>query len=643
MKTQINGKLLFLVLGLLLSILKCDCSKEEFEEVKSLVSHCSPAISGHFDGAIHIASIDTLGDICVKRSFSPGQWSDWSPIDQGFHTKTAPELKAFQSRLHLFARGTDNNLYYLSRFRGNEWGEKIQLTEDGKIRGRISVALSSADFILKAHVVHVESRNSVRYLQINLSNRTIEKSESWEGVIDGTVGTNEINEVAIALRKEHTCQVYLLRNTDGWTPHLVETTNWKFKNTDLSNIVYYPKLAIFPRKTFYYHFTLESIDTDKQDEGGYYSYNINHILVSDDLNDVAFNTLSLPITAHRNRSTEVQTRSVMSKYRDKLLNIRRHTDNNIRYARWDDADPTFPWITSPTVGFEVNTDYRPTAAAFNKRDFFQGQDQIYFSDNYGNDLFVAATGESAILFENFSRTIFQHFTHREFTLYEYDQTGGCPTQSDPNPPVALNALSDNHPYITELGFNQWMFPNWFIEGYYKELGEYFCETIDEWKTMGRTNEPCNSVKLPVIFKPAGGLYVCRGAWVNKSSDNKAIFEELGHYMTHLMSICDVCELPDAFNEQKTGIQQVALERAHALFAEDIGTVPAVPRKIGFTGIGGNYDATSREHSFIYAVYYYLYRAEEMRGYIQADMDAGNTLLRRKYLWIRDNIFRGIEF
>jgi hypothetical protein len=64
---------------------------------------------------------------------------------------------------------------------------------------------------------------------------------------------------------------------------------------------------------------------------------------------------------------------------------------------------------------------------------------------------------------------------------------------------------------------------------------------------------------------------------------------------------------------------------------------------GFTGHAGNYDAGSRQHSFIYAAYYYFSDGDQLRLWAQQDLSVGDDLLKRKYDWIRQYIFRGVEF
>ncbi len=74
-----------------------------------------------------------------------------------------------------------------------------------------------------------------------------------------------------------------------------------------------------------------------------------------------------------------------------------------------------------------------------------------------------------------------------------------------------------------------------------------------------------------------------------------------------------------------------------------------PRPDGFLGecCPANYDDSSDEHSFIYALLEYFTNLRigpvNYRSLIQTDIAAGSTLLSQKYYWIGTNIFHGIDF
>ena len=98
----------------------------------------------------------------------------------------------------------------------------------------------------------------------------------------------------------------------------------------------------------------------------------------------------------------------------------------------------------------------------------------------------------------------------------------------------------------------------------------------------------------------------------------------------------------AWNAGVTDIALAELQAGYALFGQSLTGCGGLPRCPGFTG---TYDTTSRQHSFIYAMAAYMFYGAQMRAWIAADLQRPtcNDLLARKYIWIRDNIFPGVEF
>jgi hypothetical protein len=96
-----------------------------------------------------------------------------------------------------------------------------------------------------------------------------------------------------------------------------------------------------------------------------------------------------------------------------------------------------------------------------------------------------------------------------------------------------------------------------------------------------------------------------------------------------------------------------------LFGTSSDACPNAARCVGFTDQKYEWykpdsnNAPSRQHHFLYAVLYYIGRGDEVRQWVQQDIDGTNTaiqgksgerfLLQQKYNWIRWNIFKGVEF
>jgi hypothetical protein len=201
---------------------------------------------------------------------------------------------------------------------------------------------------------------------------------------------------------------------------------------------------------------------------------------------------------------------------------------------------------------------------------------------------------------------------------------------------------DGRPYLTEVGYTLWMFPRWFIDGFYRRFADSRCSAGMNFQ--GRMNPPCSSARLPLILHRSGHGFFCAGAWVDRSGTAFSFFEELGHYMAISMGLQNSQSAPTADDAERVNIPLSALHTASSIFRERTNTCAfETPRCVGFTGYAGNYDNQGREHSFLYLVLYYVQKGDTLRSYVQADEESGDDLLLRKYNWVRANIFRGMEF
>lgn len=196
--------------------------------------------------------------------------------------------------------------------------------------------------------------------------------------------------------------------------------------------------------------------------------------------------------------------------------------------------------------------------------------------------------------------------------------------------------------ITEIGFNLWVFPDWLIRNLYSDFTVFFCGSEAPENSWDDSSTPCLRDRLPIYIKNSGGIFNCAGAWVNQDNDYISIYEELGHYMAPALGFGNNLT-PTQETANRTGIPLSKLEEGYDLFG-DIGPCADLSNRCaGFTGISNNYDRTGREHSFMYTIYYYVDRGDEIRQFIQEDLAVGDNLLQRKYNWVKENIFRGLEF
>ena len=150
---------------------------------------------------------------------------------------------------------------------------------------------------------------------------------------------------------------------------------------------------------------------------------------------------------------------------------------------------------------------------------------------------------------------------------------------------------------------------------------------------------CKTNRLPVYIKATGPVFFCAGVWNNRSDRYIRIYEELGHYMAIALGL-GTYVTPDQAASDRSGIELSVLEAGRSIFTEATSSCPMPSRCPGFIGYA---DADGVEHSFIYTMYFYLSRGDDIRQYLQDDLASGNDLLQRKYNWVRDNIFRGIEY
>jgi hypothetical protein len=154
---------------------------------------------------------------------------------------------------------------------------------------------------------------------------------------------------------------------------------------------------------------------------------------------------------------------------------------------------------------------------------------------------------------------------------------------------------------------------------------------------------------------AGNPFIDGGAWVFRGSEMQ---EDLLHELSHavldpVLGFIDSGSPPGAVHALRSGISEVDLRAGFQIFGEELfagcNSNPPDPsclagRARGFVNLSGqNYDRGSRQHSFIGAMRLYIHDGDLMRDHIADDDANGHDLLRRKYEWIRTNLFNGLEF
>jgi len=633
---------LFWTLFLPLLLGSCGGCGRHWEVVGEMSTHCTPAIGHDPEGPLMVAVVDTLGRVAVRSTVKPGVWSEWTVVADGAEVRTSPYIYARKVNtitfVYVYYRGQDNNLYRIQRFQGEWADEPFALTNDGSVQGRMSLC-HVADIV---HCVHVAGPSVVRYRSGNPYNFLVK--HEFAGALEGTI-TNQSETTSgtvLVLRYPNKVTVYKAVQTGNWLPEEVATKSYAYGTSDISNVVHLDKKLVLPAVEYDHHVLVDSRSA-RADTAGLAPHELQHWLIDVDPEGTDHHTLRIPVAEYG--ATTGTTLSSLAAYRTKLVAVWRTASGGVSNARLDDADPALPWITRERIRYELKPDERPALYAHDHLPYLAFEELRTGAANYGNDLYAAASQRGKVMFEGLSRTWFQELVDDEFMLFHSPVSDGCAGDGEPNAPVRLGAASGiDSPYITELGFGSWVLPDWLIRGQWRKVAGYMCTTHPDWQTKGRTPLPCGTARMPVIMKEVGGIYFCAGPWMNYYVDHTVYWEELGHYLTFPMGICnEECAMPTEENTL-TAIPLAARREAHSLFQEGTTTSCGdMSRCPGFTGTSDKYDMTGREHSFIYMVDGYINRGPQMRAYIQQDLAGGSTLLRRKYNWVRDVIFRGVEF
>ncbi|MFO0647281.1 MAG: hypothetical protein U0326_13670 [Polyangiales bacterium] len=633
-----------------------DISASAWSTVSGVSTRATPALRS-LNGALHMVAISTSGTL--RHSTTTTSAAGWSaPVDAGrpsaaaLATDTAPVLLADGTTLYAFARGADNNLYRASRSAGGAWSAWTALTASGNVRGRISVAFSRYSIlvngepgpsVLVTHALYPAASGGAEYARFE--NGALVVTNGFAGADEGVIASNGSTETYVALRGRQSMTVFrATRSSTGWGWTLVGTRGTfgtlgrVYDVSDLAyfagafHVVYSYRTQLLPDYNTVYRTAHARFIPGRSDDSFYR-------LVT------TFAPSQDPDVAGVTSVGRLVPEATLAVYRNKLVAAYRMPDATVRYARWDNADPTAPWLGNARVA-SGSSHRRPALGAFNGR----GAVTDYGASNYGDDLFAASVDASlaAARAVDFSRAIFKVDVGAQFNLYTSNSDTldpVCRDQSDPYGPTPVSVASEDRPFVSELGFALWALPAWFADGLWRDQAQVFCRTLPSWPSSGRVPASCDSTtRMPVIVRVPDAEFVCRGTWVGRTSSYIRIWEELGHYSTDALGINDESSAPTADNASRTGIALTALQSAYDLFGLGVGTCGAVTgRCVGFTGIANNYDAGSREHSFLYTVYYYMRDGAQLRAWAAQDAAGGSTQLQRKYDWVRDNLFRGVEF
>ena len=628
----------------------------------ALDSVSAPAIGT--DGAsLHLVATAFSGAVGTISVSATGTWTELTVLEGLLADKdTAPTVVRAGTDLLLLLRGRDDNLHF-SRYTGNGWGATSRLTDGGVVQGPVSAVFAGR----RLHVLYGGAANTVVHEVYALAGGSLAATASpftFAAASDGKLGTDGDGNVVAVVRgsNERRATMYAF---DGMAPTALGSVEAEAIH-DVSNVVFYANRF--------------SVVLAKERVCG----NAERCFA---LEQVRFTRFAVPVgpdaqffnwrTSHVANYSPVwgrQPASTQAVYRNRLVLAYNDPAAGVRYARWDVADGDLPWVGVANVGRAVASHHRPALVAFDARDrarrTLSAADRVEFFDapNFGNDLFAAAVDDQRgtqgrLRFINFSRAIFVEQINRSFTVWNWDAAGSTYSWSSradmdagiyaEGRPVQIGDLrSDNRPFYSEMGNALWALPSRFAIRAGNVSGKLGC--IAEQSRMGeatyyrsgRFEAPCATRRYPLVIKPGGGIFIASGAFMNRDSDSIRFWEELGHSFATLLGMGS--SLPSAGLAAEAGLGLTAMQDGWRLFQQSAGNSCPRGRSTsgrcrGYTGIANNYDTDGRQHSMIYVVYYYLTNGDLLRQLVQEDLAAGDDLLDRKYDWVRDNVFGGVEY
>ncbi len=627
----------------------------------ALDSVAAPAIGADGTG-VHMVATAFSGAVGAISVSAMGTWSPLAVVE-GLVAEpdTAPVLVSSGPTLFMLVRGRDDALYF-SRRGASGWSAPTKVTAGGAVKGPVSAVFDGT----LMHVLYAASA-SVRHRAYTVAgNRLVPASaeRTITGARDGKLGTDGQGNVVAVLRATNGSQVMMYAMAP-MAPELLGTVTADAIH-DVSNVEFYGhRFSVVLAKERACGMA-EACHTLEQVRFTRFPIPPGP--------DAQFFSWGTSLVARYSPSAGRYARSTLAVYRSRLLLAYTDPGVGVRYARWDAADGDLPWVGLANVGRAPKSRYRPALVAFDARAAARraltgaALTKYYDAPNFGNDLFAAAvddrTGaQGRLRFINFSRAIFMEQIMRSFTVWNWGGTGStyswtsranmdAGTYAEGRPVEIADPRQDNRPFYSELGNALWALPSKFaaragnVSGKLGCLAEQSRMSEPTYYRSGRFDAPCASRKYPIVVKPGGGIFVASGAFLNQDSDDVRFWEELGHSFATLLGMGGT--LPTAGLAAEAGLDLTSMQTGWRLFQESAGR--GCPRGKspsgrcrGYTGIASNYDADGRQHSMIYVVYYYLTNGDFLRGLVTEDLAADDTLLSRKYDWVRWNIFGGNEY
>jgi hypothetical protein len=523
--------------------------------------------------------------------------------------------------LYVFCRGADNNLYKTQRTGYDDWLPWQRITSDGSVRGRISVALTAAAGVQHAHVIYAASSSKVRYQRFAADWSPAGSPEEWSSALEGVIASDGSHELLAVIRKS-SGQMLTQHTTRPWGGAWQSVATLPSSCLDISNVVFFGG-------AFHVAYVMKTL---RDDISGTYAYFLAHTRYRAGMYDDGYFRVLLEYQPQGN----VQPQATLAIYRNKLIAAYIDEQSNVRYAYWDTADPRTPWVGMEVVASGKSRN-RPALAWLNVRAYLTNDD--FMKANFGNDLFAAVRGLTAdrLWVINFSRAFFAQRIEQIGLAVDW-----CTNYSGPKvmkdcvkitnlPPIT------EIPAFTEVGFGTITLPDWLMSLIFRRVMKY------EGNPSGRYYTWIHTKQTGPYFGPHLNIDYLMDylSWHeeigHRLATNLALWDEgAKHVNPHLMS--DLFPYPITNEAAKLFGQWTTYKSSPCKGGADTNG-----RCRGFTGIAGNYDVNSLQHSWIYIIYFYMKDADQLRKMAYEDIRAGIDLLKRKYEWIRKYIFRGVEF
>lgn len=648
MKNQSRSSLKAIILGACLIFTAAVAGQVSAQSIGwmslGLTSSAGPALSDHSDNRLYIAAVDRQGAMFYRSTNSPTGWTAWQPVGSGapvFATDTTPVFVRDGNTLYLFARGADTNIYASSNSGAGAWSSWVLYSTGSLAIGRFSVALTRPNGAVapEIHLIFKAYTNVVVYKRFTTDGIPVGVTRQWNDALEGTIGTNGASDVWVAIRTPNTLliekAIRIVYPVPTWSFLSVASRVAEGPEGTLSDV----SNLVFLGDAIHVAYTIRYLNTTSTFGG--YAHVIEH----------ARFRVGKTYDGYRRQiatwdPSGAPPQSELCVYRNKLVAAYRDHQGYIRYARWDNADAAGPWVGRDAVAGGMAS-HRPALATFNRRNSPPANDSnpqpsswvYYLNSNFGNDLFAAVNGygDDALWVANFSRDIFRQELDRQFAIYN-SRSENCTDSTGSKFPMRVPIYAEYRPFLSELGYMLWTMPAWLSNTLFHKEAVRGCLSGNRW-----FGPPCGNARIPVVVQtPDKGIYFCDGdsIWITSADKYARINEELGHISAWAIGLDD----PMQSLVDRGDISLAALQEAHVIFGIDPTYRNSKGRFIGFTD--NNHETVeepSRQHHFIYLLNEYFSNGDKARQWVQEDLSVGNDLLKRKYDWIKQCIFRGVEF